>query len=377
MAYFYFIVFLLLILCVWLEHRTNLKNSWKIAFLILTFMAVLRYGQGTDYFGYYSNYTFGDDHSEAGYQLICTVFKHFNLSFEYLVAFFALIDMFCIYRFINKHSRYKAISLLAFYPTIYLTYILSALRQGLTICFFLGFMLEWFYEKKRIRYVIACLILTSIHSAAILFLLLPLIRLISFKTMKKLVIIAAVIGVGLMVAPSSILSIVSIGSMSESLPVKSISVMGIAERIFMFYFIFRIWRCVPEDEEENKETVFLLNIYIVGFIFSLMFVSWSLMSSRLGAAYKAIEILLIPNFLYDIECETDRPGYRGMSMTSYNIFRLIFLLYIIVMSYKNINMNISQASYVCNVFQYPYISIFNKDQVYVWRTHTGYENILN
>ena len=98
-----------------------------------------------------------------------------------MVAVIALFQMLCIYRAIMKYSPYKLFSLLLVYPTIYLTYFFSAIRQGIVIAFFLGFMLEWIFTDKWLKYVVSCLVLATFHSSALVLLPLVFIKKINNK----------------------------------------------------------------------------------------------------------------------------------------------------------------------------------------------------
>ena len=49
------------------------------------------------------------------------------------------------------------------YPVLFVTYMVSGLRQGLAICVFLGVALPFYMERKWVRYVLAALVAASFH----------------------------------------------------------------------------------------------------------------------------------------------------------------------------------------------------------------------
>ena len=178
----YFIPLIVLTLFTIIEIQGKDKRHYffYVAFLFLTIAICLRYGQGTDYFGY-MNVFLKRDHGEIGYTILQELFETLHLPFELMVAVIALFQMLCIYRAIMKYSPYKLFSLLLVYPTIYLTYFFSAIRQGIVIAFFLGFMLEWIFTDKWLKYVVSCLVLATFHSSALVLLPLVFIKKINNK----------------------------------------------------------------------------------------------------------------------------------------------------------------------------------------------------
>lgn len=85
------------------------KIGAQIYAFLLLIVAALRYGFGADYFSYRSVYTFtydtviremtlGSYHAqEIGYRFIVAVFKQLGLSYQVLLVFLAIINLFfCI-----------------------------------------------------------------------------------------------------------------------------------------------------------------------------------------------------------------------------------------------------------------------------------------
>lgn len=349
----YFIPFIVLSLftIIEIQEKDKRHHLFYAAFLFLTIAICFRYGQGTDYFGY-MNVFLRRDHGEIGYTILQEVFGALGLPFELLAAVIALFQMLCIQRGIMKYSPYKLFSLLLMYPTIYLTYFFSAIRQGIVIAFFLGFMLEWLFEDKWLKYVIACIILATFHSSALVLLPLVIIKKIDNKMLWGGLGAAALIGILLFFIPAEWLSFIKIGAVQYHIQAIELSPLGLAERTVMFvmitYFYHKTRGNIQIISEEQLRILY--RIYFCGYILAVLFFPWQLLSSRMGAAMKAVELILIPVFA----CEEKQ-------IRKYIVF--FMTAYVLLMTTKNIQSYINQNNYEgYNVITYPYYSIWDKEE---------------
>lgn len=372
--YIYFAFFILLVVSSIIEyfHESTNKKLFYFLFAIFALMLCLRYGQGTDYISY--NQTFNivpptlnpitlkhlSLPQEIGWLELNGLFKLLRFPFEGLVFFVSLIEIFFLLRFFNHFCKYKILALTLSYPTLYLTYMFSALRQGLVTCVFLGLLLDFYLNKKYLKYVIACLILATIHSSALVLLVI-----LIFKTdiinecgtlnFKYIAIIGGswIIGImmyfaGHFVAFSSIPFIP--GRIAIYLGNTSFSIASIGERIISYIFVVIL---ISNKTELTKDIRKVFYVYTLGFImYGLIF--WNpLIASRTCFALKAVEIILISNLLY----------YNN----SYKLNKAVRFVVIIVLTstmyFKNINSYIEQGSYDSNVnmINYPYVSLIKKD----------------
>ena len=349
----YFIPFIVLSLftIIEIQEKDKRHHLFYAAFLFLTIAICFRYGQGTDYFGY-MNVFLRRDQGEIGYTILQEVFGALGLPFELLAAVIALFQMLCIQRGIMKYSPYKLFSLLLMYPTIYLTYFFSAIRQGIVIAFFLGFMLEWLFEDKWLKYVIACIILATFHSSALVLLPLVIIKKIDNKMLWGGLGAAALIGILLFFIPAEWLSFIKIGAVQYHIQAIELSPLGLAERTVMFvmitYFYHKTRGNIQIISEEQLRILY--RIYFCGYILAVLFFPWQLLSSRMGAAMKAVELILIPIFACE---EKQIRKYIVSFMTAY----------VLLMTTKNIQSYINQNNYEgYNVITYPYYSIWDKEE---------------
>ncbi len=322
----------------------------------LTLMLCLRYGQGSDYFGYMTNYMWYmyDQHNALVWKLFETGFSILKIPFEVFVCIIGLISMWCMSRFIWLYSPYKLVSLLMVYPTIYLTYFMSGMRQGIVIAFFVGYMFNWLQEEKYVNYLVGCLAMVLIHSSALVFLPLIFVNKIKEKCMYYFICLCTIAGIIIYVLPTSLFTWLPNTVYQYYVQNKSISVLGIAERVVMLCSII-ILLAKNRKEDGNvcsKAVTTMMKIYLYGMGIVLLTFSWSIISSRLSAPFKAIEFALIP--LLASRCSE---SFKRIIVT-------IVCLYVSLMTVKNIKSYLDQAPeyQTNNPLEYPYLSVFNEEK---------------
>lgn len=176
--------------------NTNKKAKcieFEVFFAVFSVMLVCRYGQGTDYFNYLLNYAllpeYGVDitryqyiHGEIGWLLWGNCFRASGLPYECFIASVSIIQLAALHRFCRVCDVRDIFVLLWVYPTVYLTYFFSGMRQGLVIAIFLGFMLPMLERRNYVGYILLGIVMISIHGGSFVLLLLPVVMKISVRT---------------------------------------------------------------------------------------------------------------------------------------------------------------------------------------------------
>lgn len=370
----YLIVFAMLVSFAVYEYRKGKTQErlYAIAFFVLGMMLCFRYGQGSDYYGYYVNYLLTPKiweikrlisiniHGELGWKLLCSLCRSFAMPFDMVVFFISLFELYCIHRFVSRFCKLKTVALLLMYPTIYLTYTFSALRQGAVLLFFLGFLLEWFYRGKMRHYLIGTLICITIHTSALVFLVLFGMKLLILDG-KWALILMVLAAAGGMCAQWLLPKISSVFATYAS---SSMSIVAIGERAVSTGVILYMFWDRLKDRKNRKMLDMLLQVYIYGTII-YAFLMWNaLISSRFNVYFKAVEIVLFTAALR-------RPGKLPyVDLRKRDAVAMYLLALSFVMYFKNINSYIVQGDYLenTNVFNYPYLNIFDMDAAETWRT---------
>lgn len=392
----YIIVLILILIGVILElfFKKSIKLYFYFVIIILSLMLLLRYGQGQDYFGYkylfsvtpasfaktlaiYQNY-----HGEIGWFVLMTVFKMLGLKFTHLIFFSSSLTLIFLYRAIRK-IPYKFLALLILYPTYYLTYCFSAIRQGIVLAVFLGLLLPLIIEnKKKILYYLICILLCSIHKTSAILFVLPLVLYLTKKLKKKEIYIISLICISLINIFILINNSYNFIRISNYLEIN-VSLLAILIRT-IYYTIISILHYKNKNKENIIENI-LYCLYSFGFVVFISTMSLAILSQRLTMPLKSIEILLIPiEIKLFVEGNKKNEFYLinklGVGKEAiYTIFSIFLIAIPIIETVKNINSYIKQGDYYSNinVLSYPYISYFNQNDIHKYRNQSVYEIIIN
>lgn len=373
----YYIVFIELFVFTLISFFYDKKDFlYKILMISLTLLLCFRYGQGSDYFSYeycYSTMTTFENainnsskiNSEIGFRLICALFYELQFSFTEFVFCLSLFDMVLLHRFISKYSKNRVFSLLLFFPTFYLTYYFSGIRQGLTIALFIGVLYELIEKKQWMKYIIGCVLISTIHTAALVLIIVP------FILEFKLEIIGAIkypaFIVGIVLATGCLNGLLAripvIGSKMMPYLDSSISILALLERIVSYTMILILYH--HSSRKRSKRVQNFMKIYSVGIIIYLVFLPFSLISSRVIVYFKVLEVVIVP-----LLCDKANK-FKTVAIT-------FFVLLSVLMFFKNLNSYAEQGSYHPNInaFNYPYISVFEKEEIWNYRDYSPYFDLL-
>lgn len=186
-------------------------------------------------------------------------------------------------------------------------------------------------------------------------------------------IIFAVSGILLFSMPPELALLVRSARFRQYFGTHSVSVLGLAERCAMMLGISILWNIIFKKENTISEKELLLyKVYIYGFSLSMLLMTWSLMSSRMAAPMKAVEVLLITMLL------------AKMGKTEYKVMKelatLALVSYILVMTTKNLYTYIQQGKPFYDAYNpitYPYINVINKyDYIDIWYHNELYQNFV-
>lgn len=353
--------------CLKTKYKQLEDKIYKFLIVALWLFLALRWGQGTDFFGYYYIFqninTLKDAvinplslHSEIGFRILCWLFRD---NYFLLIFSISTFEMLMLDRFIKRHCENKILSLLLFYPTFYLTYFFSALRAGLVIAIILGYAYDMLLENKLKSFCACILLAACLHSVALVFLLAPIFMRIRFEMYPKFFAIA----LGL----SVIFSIPFVNHLIAKVPylgpkiayyisAPTISVFAFAERTISVVLIFVLRECVALNER-NVVVEKTLRVYCGGFLIYLLLLTNPFMASRAFALYKVLEIPLF--------------AYYATRMGRYKtaVIALVILMSF-AMTIKNIYTYTYEGEYFdfVNVLNFPYVSVFNKEDIYNFRT---------
>ena len=144
-----------------IEVFTGRKSRlwFNISYFLMTFVAVFRYGQLSDYFNYYNVYLYPEQYLVVDplFGLIILLFKACSIDYIVFSALWSLVCMLLSYRFFSKDCENSC---------------MSAIRQGL--CLALLMYLYHDLKERRYKRFYICLILGCfVHLSFVICLILP------------------------------------------------------------------------------------------------------------------------------------------------------------------------------------------------------------
>lgn len=377
----YFSILLVLIIFSLIEVATSHKNNllYNIIFFSMAALNALRFGIGSDFFNYMYLYNLyppldspqllnNDYHGEIGFKVIIAIFKYFNFDYHFFLFVISILLFFNVYIFIKEYSKYKFVSLLMFYVMYYFTYFNSGFRQGFTIIIFLLNIIPFVLEKKYIKFFVTTLILSLFHSSILVVMILPIIqRFINKNTLKILFLLSIVsLLLSIIIRNNIFIFILQQIGLVLNYTEYSLNVFGILFRLLMLLIIIYMYGLCKDSVSENDKTI--LKFYFVGFCIYIMLSTQDLLASRIHVYFKALEIYIIPKLLFQLKLR-DRM-----------IFAVVLIVCIMPIFYvKEIYAQIQQSHLfgVNSVFEYQYISIFDKEKVFNFRIIRNiYEELL-
>lgn len=343
--------------------------SAKIYAIMITLVAVFRYGCGADYFSYYYLYdkikpSFISEivspsiPQEVGFRLIGVCFKVANLPYQILIATFAAISIYFIYKTCVKYSNNPTFSLVIYFACYYIYWTYSSLRQGIVMAMGIYFLLQAIYEKKEAKFLIITLLLATIHQSALFLIVLYFVS--KIKITKRTLLVLLIVAVGMSLVPLG-----SIANMLASyIPVfqrlsyyidapsslmSSLFDFQTVGRLVFMVIAFFFYNSYCNESAENRK---IMNMYIFSFVIYFIFKFSELAAARLAIYGKVLDILILTNIIGNIKVKFDK-----------QIFIAFIVILMFMYMYKDLSAMEVQASLIDtrNLFT-PYVNIFNKEQ---------------
>lgn len=305
---------------------------------------------GTDTFRYYKRFeeirnanslrNFLNIKVEFGYKLSQKVFQIFNFNFNYwllLVAIFMFI-LFAIV--IRKHSKNYFISFFLFITLGYYDFSFTGIRQIIAIIIVL-FSYRYILSKSFNKFLITCLIASSFHSSALVFLPMYYLSRIKWRKKHSIFLIAFLVLIyKFRLQIGKLLTVVYYDEASSIMLDKYLS-SGHIGRLAIMTLLVLGWGIVSYNPYKNNnfENIVLSNIIFVSTIIQ-MISSFSYLFTRLNMYFMIFLVLYIPNVLENIEISSIKITKMGLQIIRV-IYMLAFLIVLTVYYINSIRLNAS------------------------------------
>lgn len=366
MLYFSFLIVIIIMSILELTTKNNYTVIFKVLFLLITIVTIFRFGVGTDYFNYHYLFNqipeFGSNfpievHGDIGYNFLVSIAKKIGISFDVWIASISLVTMVLFYITIRRRSEVPNFSLLIFYTTYLFTYVNSGIRQGLSLAII--FYATSFFKSKKLVFVILVLLATTIHSSAIIALILLFDKYIfNYKTLKIVNFISIIFFTLSLINLSIVKQLFDILNISNRVGEYGLSLGALLLRASLIIIILILLKQLKiANFIISNEMKKYLYIYFYSFLGYLMLSSYPLLAARITVYFKIFEILIIP-YLFKSVCVNNRFNKIILSLCMIFLFSFTY--------YKEINGQINQGEYrQKRISQYNYMTIFqDKTKIY-------------
>lgn len=362
--YYIIAISLLLLLFITFRKKKGQKVLFRIVYVVISLMAILRYGQGTDYFNYKSLYdiiercVFDEDYllpllllSDFGFTSLNELVIFMGISYEVFQAMFTTVIMVFFYKFLSKRCNYSFASFLLFYCVIYMIYALSAVRQGLCMAVFYSYLYPLLVKRQIKKYVLLTLPLLSIHTSSIIFLSFPLLQKVKIREKQLLYLFG--ISLSLLLVGTTFLSKIPIGFIQARME----AYMGEQSSNMIFAMIIRCLLVIPllylpKKILKDKELYFCRMMMFFGFFIYCLTSFSELVCSRLWVYFLGFECIIL-----------SRLNYIRIMKNKRMVFICYYIFIAMTLWVKDIGATMEQGEYKhCSVFSYPYISHFDSEK---------------
>ncbi|AMA64733.1 hypothetical protein AUT07_00145 [Candidatus Arsenophonus lipoptenae] len=331
MIYTLYSIIILLIANIDVTYRKNKLITKYILFALIILVVGLRYELGVDWL-FYRNIFNGNNKNtliiEFGYKLLSSFISFLGFNFWLFVCMINIFILLILYHFFKKYSPFPFFCLSIYFISSF-GFNIEALRQIIAVAI-IYIALNCYLNNKKKYYTILCLLASSFHISAILFLILPFIDCHFFNQLMKIGTLIGLVIPTIDFYPMKIIFIIL-----DLLPNNAF-----LEKI-LFYFL-----------HENTSNLFSFNlifkiVIIFYYFFKKKYICYELMNKRISlktlfSLESLILIMLIIN-IYFSKCGT-------ITSRINEYFAPIFILlvsYLIMINKELINKFIFSFAFSC------------------------------
>lgn len=302
---------------------------------LLAIIAGFRGGNDPDYLNYYDIYVssqyggLSTINVEPFYFYINKWFNFAGVPFVFLMLFIAipavLVKMYVIY----KHSHFTVLSILIYVLTIYISFELIAIRQGIAIALIMLATSCWF--DKRFYAIALVLIGALFHISALI--TLPAFYLMSSRWSRH-ILIASFIVIVFTVFVGAKIDIVYVIKQIPFIPEFVIYKLDVyssynqasansVKQIFICVVAFIIYL----TESENHFIRSVCFLYVIGFLFSIIFSAVGDIAFRIKWYFFWGEVFFVPYTLYAYLRMSKNKELKPLSVMLFGLLVMVLYLY--------------------------------------------------
>lgn len=277
--------------------KRSSKELQLISFVVVTFLLVLlssvRFGIGTDYFQYMSDF-FQRTSKDFLFEILTILSRIIYDDFFTLIFFSSLLTHSIISYIYFKKSKLYFLSIFLYLSLWYFFGSWNLIRQYLAMAFVFLFIV-FLLDKKFKQSIIYALIATLFHSSAFTVIL---ITLVIYLGNNKVFILILSLFLSIFIFYDDLIALIEYTS-----DIKHLHYLFIDEKFNFTPFIFSLGSIIPlmffiikKNFSFNDNLKMYLKLYSIGVVF-LLLSTQNLFFSRLAFYFLILQTLLVPNFI--------------------------------------------------------------------------------
>ena len=324
---------------------------FNISFLLMTLMAMFRYGQLADYFNYkelYEERNAMEEWRDPLYTYFAKCCFDFGLDYEVFIIIVGAFSMGIIYPFFSKYCKYSITALFVFYCYAFLILPMTAMRQGICLS-----ILLWGYhllmEGKTIKFCLLVLIGGFIHISMFAVFLIPILLHKPWYNSNLIKWIVLGLTIVALITPDLSRYMVVFSDIREFEADSGSRFLQVSIRALLIIPLLLI----KPDYKTNGYNA--KAICIIGYCMYCILAFNLTYSARIEFYFRVFMCLFVSYSLYSM-----KKIYLGRLLFSSIIAIHVFLFF------KNMGAAIQQGDYNENkvsMFNFPYVSIFDEDEL--------------
>lgn len=348
----YYLVFLILFYGSFLEVFLKKKSPFAfiLAYFLMSFMAMFRYGQLADYFSYKDLYEGRNSMNEGRdplFTFLTEMCSDMGIGFEGFIMILGFFSMAIAYPYFARYCKKSLTALLIFYSYLFLVLPMTAMRQGVCLS-----LLLWSYsflmEGKLLKFYLVVLLGCFFHLSMIVVIIIPfLFRKPWYNNNSMIWVVLGMTIMGLVTPDLSRYTIIFGDRAFEA--EQGSRILQILIRALLIIPVL----LVKPDYKTNG--YYAKAICIIGYCVYCTMSFSALVSARLEFFFRVFMCLFVSYSLFSL-----KKIYLGRLLFSSIIAIHVFLFF------KNMDAAIQQGDYnekKVSMFNFPYVSIFDEGEL--------------
>ena len=336
-----YIILALLFLIIWFFFEKRGKNVSAFCSIIFIFFYGFRGFVAWDWMSYYTRFNLPVEFitdvysSELGFAWTCIIIKSIFDNYHFFIFVLTIIDLWLLFKIFKRYAKRNIALMFFFFVVFYTPSEIDLLRNFKAILLFY-FSLQYYIDRKYLKYILINLIGLSFHSSSIIYLV---ISFIIFRQLnRKLILLLFIIGNVLFLKQEGIFTLIfeKISSIydigiyqvlfdgylnSDKFSSQYGVSFGYIERLISFVFVYKFYNLIISKDKKREPVI---NLFYSFIFINLYFSDLTIVVERMGNLFRFSYIILCPVIYDSINLKFLKKTYLGFiiifSITRFHVF---------------------------------------------------------